>query len=323
MASAAFLAAGAALGCSDGASSSVGNAATGAGNAQGASGSNGTTGGSSATGTVSQGSGGAVNTQSGGGSNATGGAQSQGGAALATGGAMTSQAGQASGGTTAAGGTTQQGSAGAGVGSPGQACEGFTESTVGALCRNPAECPPSPGMDAYCYQSEFRPNTYRSSAAAATVSPCADDDSCGANSVCVPAGDGVSRCTGACQVGGDECDETRTCVGGGCIPKACDQEGAVECGDGFDCRPGAEGQDPAGCVPQSCLTGFECWAGHDCDPGADGATPQGCVQRKCTEDSDCDCGYCMGTGCVPTLGYCEYDVPAMPYGCVWPDEELV
>jgi hypothetical protein len=52
------------------------------------------------------------------------------------------------------------------------------------------------------------------------------------------------------------------------------------------------------------------------------APANGCVTRPCTTDGECDCGYCVNSACRPTLGFC-YEMLAMPYGCVWPDEELV
>jgi hypothetical protein len=40
-------------------------------------------------------------------------------------------------------------------------------------------------------------------------------------------------------------------------------------------------------------------------------------------DADCGgCGYCVVGRCEATLGIC-YQQIATPYGCVWPDEELV
>jgi hypothetical protein len=52
------------------------------------------------------------------------------------------------------------------------------------------------------------------------------------------------------------------------------------------------------------------------------APGKGCVHRPCTVDTDCACGYCVNGFCEATAGFC-YTIVALPYGCVWPDEELV
>jgi hypothetical protein len=109
-------------------------------------------------------------------------------------------------------------------------------------------------------------------------------------------------------------------VDGRCVPKRCDEAGAAPCADGLECDPDSQaGSDPTACVPVRCLDDADCPVNADCAASAPG---NGCATRRCTADDDCDCGYCVNTTCQPTLGFC-YEIVAMPYGCVWPDEELL
>jgi hypothetical protein len=79
------------------------------------------------------------------------------------------------------------------------------------------------------------------------------------------------------------------------------------------------GAGPTGCLVIHCGPDAPCKDNFDCTTTGPG---DGCVQRKCAADPDCTCGYCVSGQCEATLGYC-YEIVAMPYGCVWPDEELV
>jgi hypothetical protein len=109
------------------------------------------------------------------------------------------------------------------------------------------------------------------------------------------------------------------CVAGKCVPKACDLPGGTVCGKGFECKPGDANAGPGGCVVAHCDSANPCLDGYDCTTTGPG---NGCVQRTCMADPDCSCGYCVNGRCEATLGFC-YTFIAMPYGCVWPDEELV
>jgi hypothetical protein len=104
------------------------------------------------------------------------------------------------------------------------------------------------------------------------------------------------------------------------MPKACDQ-GGPSCAEGFVCDPSST--TPTRCVPQSCDAGYECEPWLKCDPSKAAPGGHGCVVVACSTDQECSCGYCVTGVCQPTLGICYEELPAMPYGCVWPDEELV
>jgi hypothetical protein len=77
-------------------------------------------------------------------------------------------------------------------------------------------------------------------------------------------------------------------------------------------------------VPVSCLDGYTCRSFELCDAGAP-AESHHCRPRACVVDEDCgECGYCVGALCAGQLGLCDLGgMIALPYGCVWPDEELV
>jgi hypothetical protein len=300
-ASAAFLATGATLGCgsSGGAPTVLQGSEQGGGGTAGTNGGNGT--GMSSGGSQNVGGG------AGGASNAAGGGQGQ------------PLAGSGSGGTSAAGATSAP--------RTGAACEGFSDpSAMGPLCGTTADCEPRGIEMVFCQRAQNPPTTNVPHNMApppecTTSADCTMID----GQVCVPGHDGVSRCRYACGENADlnPCTGPVSCVDGGCTPKRCDEEGALTCGEGFECDPTAPNAELIGCAVQSCSTGYSCWAGQDCAPGAEGATPQGCLQRACDTDADCDCGYCISEVCLPTLSYCYYLPPAMPYGCVWPDEEFV
>jgi hypothetical protein len=95
--------------------------------------------------------------------------------------------------------------------------------------------------------------------------------------------------------------------------------GAAACGPHEVCDVGAPGASATGCAPVHCTDADPCEENQDCVATQQG---RGCVTRPCTTDSECDCGYCVNAQCQATLGFC-YQIVATPYGCVWPDEELV
>jgi hypothetical protein len=128
---------------------------------------------------------------------------------------------------------------------------------------------------------------------------------------------GGTFCARPCTM--DTCTGVNECVNDKCVPKRCDAPGATPCGDAAECKPGDPNASQTGCVPLRCGTALKCQDGYDCTTTGAG---NGCVQRTCAADGDCSCGYCVNSRCEATLGYC-YEIIAMPYGCVWPDEELV
>lgn len=208
----------------------------------------------------------------------------------------------------------------------GQACEGFGN-IVGEPCRVDADCVPPDGRHrSACIPTAWAPETRVSSEViSAFVTACNADEDCASPLVCGPDHDGVSRCHADCtrEDVAAACTGIRSCIDDVCTPRRCDREGAVECGPGFRCDPSSSERDAVGCVALRCGDELTCWVSEDCRPDTEGASPQGCVARKCARDADCDCGYCVVGTCAPQLGYCDHQVIAMPYGCVWPDEEIV
>jgi hypothetical protein len=115
------------------------------------------------------------------------------------------------------------------------------------------------------------------------------------------------------------CTGTSMCSNGLCVAKTCDMSGAAACEPGYVCDPSAQGASAIGCVAVHCSDTDPCDKNQDCVATQPG---RGCTTRACTTDSECDCGYCVNSQCQATLGFC-YQIVATPYGCVWPDEELV
>jgi hypothetical protein len=192
----------------------------------------------------------------------------------------------------------------------GVACEGATEPATGTLCRQTADCTgaqmcvlqqPTGG----CGNPTFLPQLCQVDADCPNSGACLTD-MCGGHT-CAPACDS-SVCTGT-----DECIDNR------CTPKVCDQPGAATCPAGTECAPTSPTASPMGCAAVHCSSGAACPANFDCVATAPG---NGCVPRTCSADLECDCGYCVNTRCAATRGFC-YEIVAMPYGCVWPYEEVV
>jgi hypothetical protein len=260
---------------------------------------------------------------SGTGERSAGGGTSTGGRAMGGG---TSTGGQVINGTggTAAGGTGTGGVSGSGSGGiatggalntggigGGQTCAGATNPT-GLLCRTNQECSAA-GNYIGCYLSApprgcgnptFQPQQ------------CTADANCGDGGVCQTTTCGGHLCA-FCSP--STCSGASKCVSGSCVAKRCDEAGAAPCPTGFVCNPNDPTASSTGCIPVHCTSASDCDPGYDCVTSAPG---KGCVHRPCTADGDCACGYCVNTFCEATLGFC-YQIIATPYGCVWPDEELV
>jgi hypothetical protein len=229
------------------------------------------------------------------------------GGRLATGGL--SAGGAALGGTSAGGGITFGGATSGGAGGVGQArhpCMGATDPATPMLCRTQMDCnlrsqcvlsPP----DAGC---RFVPQQ------------CTFDVDCAGGTVCQLGYCNAHVCSTSCST--SSCPPDTRCAGDHCVPIEC---GSVDyaCPTGYACRPSDSAADGHGCVQVHCTTNADCQAGYDCVASSPAS---GCVHRTCAADGDCDCGYCVNGACEGHLGYC-YEMIAMPYGCVWPDEELV
>jgi hypothetical protein len=229
--------------------------------------------------------------------------------AAQSGGTSQSTGGKGStGGTNASGGTTSGGGGGLATG---RACDGFNDR---AGCRTAADCTP--------LQGTIEPPTCvmvqpAQGCGNPTFLPSCPEAGCPSGQVCRPL-----TCGEECQPACDDstCSGTNHCVNDLCQPKPCD-EGGLACPDGYECDPAAT-QFPTHCAPISCNDGQECDVWRTCGEGVP-LDAHGCGPIACTADTDCgDCGYCVNGACEPTLGIC-YQLLAMPYGCVWPDEELL
>lgn len=218
------------------------------------------------------------------------------------------------GGSSASGGTTTSTS---GAVNTGRACPGYQET---GNCRSVADC-------AGWFDESFSP-VYCSMTPIGnqgcgnpTFLPMCPVDGCPDGMVCVrldPCGGEI--CQDACSA--ENCDAPNHCVDGVCEPLRCDTGGAAPCNEGYRCDPD-NATSPNGCVPIPCTENPDaCDPWRTCDGNS--ADAFGCTVTPCTVDEDCgDCGYCVSGRCEPTLGTCYQEQPAMPYGCVWPDEELV
>lgn len=200
----------------------------------------------------------------------------------------------------------------------GRACPDYEDT---GNCRISADCADMPsqfGMPFYCAMT---PQTYSGCGNPTFLQMC-PPDGCGEGMVCVQYSTcGDSGCMPECTEA--TCSGESHCVDGQCVVKDCELDGAAPCPDGYECDPDATSYSRH-CVPPSCEDGnIECDPWKDCDASGSGADINGCAVVSCTSDGDCGCGYCVNSRCEPTLGNCYEQQPAMPYGCVWPDEELV
>jgi hypothetical protein len=264
---------------------------------------------------------------SGSGGRSSGGVSSTGGRALGGG---TSTGGRATGGS-GAGGVSGSGSGGVATGGVaaggamnsggiggGQPCAGATNPT-GVLCRTYQDCTNAGNTGGFavayagcalsvpprgCGNPTFQPQE------------CTTDANCANGGVCQTTTCGGHVCA-VCDPA--TCNGANTCVNGSCVPRPCNEVGAAPCPTGFVCNPNDPTAPGTGCVPAHCTSGADCEPGYDCSASAPG---KGCVHRPCTVDTDCACGYCVNAFCEATLAFC-YQIVATPYGCVWPDEELV
>lgn len=301
--SAAFLAGSTLFACGGESSNDDGSAntaGTGGGQTQG------TTGGASSGGSKS-GQGGASGEQGG-----DGGASAGAGAlGSATGGATQSSGGstQSTGGVSPTGGATTTGAAGAVA--TGRACEGYQDRDG---CRTADSCSGSPGEISAVQCVLERPPR---GCGNPSFLPRCPEEGCGDGRVCVEQTCG-SQCVVACTE--SSCAAGTECVEGRCQPMSCG-ETQIPCPEGHQCDFSATGPGDH-CVAERCDTGdYECEPWQECAPRA-GVDVHGCTPLECADDADCGaCGYCVNQRCAPQLGIC-YQMIAMPYGCVWPDEEL-
>ena len=234
------------------------------------------------------------------------------GAAAAGGGAGASAGGATSGGARGSGGALGRG----GAAGASHTCAGTMNPPGVTLCRSSTDCtgfggigPPSCVMAAPsggCGRPNLLPHQ------------CMVDTDCPtAGTFCQTGSCGETTCVPACSP--QSCAGTNECVGTKCMPKRCDAAGGTVCGKGYTCKPADANADATGCAIVHCGDANPCMDGYDCTTTGPG---NGCVQRTCAADPDCSCGYCVNGRCEPTLGFC-YAIVATPYGCVWPDEELV
>jgi hypothetical protein len=199
--------------------------------------------------------------------------------------------------------------AGGATGFGGQACEGKQNPTGQMLCRTNANCTSPETCFSTMPTQGCRPNFQ--------PQECGNGTNCQAGFACSAGDCGGHTCIPECDPA--TCTGTNTCSNGLCVAKACDVPGAAACEPGTVCDPGASGATTTGCAPVHCSDTDPCEKNQDCVAAQTG---RGCVTRPCTTDSECDCGYCVNSQCQATLGFC-YQIVATPYGCVWPDEELV
>ena len=236
---------------------------------------------------------------------------SGGGGAVGSGGRVSTggraSGGASSGGRVSTGGTASGGASGAGgVGEARHPCMGSTDPNAGyPLCRTTNDCT---GL-AQCVLSvpsrtcRFLPTS------------CMSDMECAAGTVCQLVDCNYRLCSTPCTT---SCPAGATCTNQHCVPTPCDSPGGA-CPEGSICKPNDPSADEHGCFVPHCGKASDCKPNYDCVASAAGS---GCVQHPCKVDGDCACGYCVNALCEPTLGFC-YEMIAMPYGCVWPDEELV
>lgn len=249
-----------------------------------------------------------------------------------TGGRINGTGGRSTGGGLGPGGASGAGTGGFSTGGAivignggiggGQTCNGATN-PAGTPCRTPQDCTATGAGGViggfgpwYCYLTVpsrgcGNPNFQPQQCNWPPATNCPD------GGICQTTDCGGHLCIAPCDPA--VCNGTSACVNGLCEPKRCDEPGAAPCTAGFECNPADPTGSTLGCVPIHCTTASDCDPGYDCSASAQG---KGCVHRPCTIDTDCNCGYCVNAFCEATLGFC-YQIVATPYGCVWPDEELV
>ena len=249
----------------------------------------------------------------------SGGVTSQGGSSGAsTGGA----GGRGTGGTAGTGNGGASGGAvngGAGGGS-GRACPGYEDGDAARFCRARSDCPPQPQREGYCVNALPRtsacpiPNLPPVDECGPTK-PCPTDWACQSLPQC-----NVRFCALTAPCTEANCNGGRRCSNGTCVPIPCDQPGGQKCPARWECVPNAPAGQPW-CKPAVCASDGDCPPPSKC--GGDYPDAHGCGGVLCERDDQCACGYCVNRLCAPQLGLCDYRILAMPYGCVWPDEELV
>jgi hypothetical protein len=171
------------------------------------------------------------------------------------------------------------------------------------------------------------------------VSSCYQDADCGAGRLCIASG--LYSCVGfgALDICSAPCSETSCAEGsrceadGRCGPTPChegydcpsdlvcaddadasrDEHGCrvascqsddYTCPAGFECQPTEPAADKNGCMPVSCVAGFECPANQRCVPDSQALYTHQCERLPCERDSDCDCGYCLEGRCRDALSFC-------------------
>lgn len=196
-----------------------------------------------------------------------------------------------------------------------RACPGFEERSG---CRTTAECPDP--RDGY-YRCGAAPNPSEDfECTDRWVFECPRDTQCPSGTSCIRAICDDSRCLPACSE--EDCNGDRHCVADVCVPRPCDEPGGTLCPEGFACDSTLTSNTRCAALP--CTAGYECPQWSRCDPNDGYSDIHLCTRLLCEADEDCgDCGYCLEGRCAPSLGVCNYHLPAMPYGCVWPEEELV
>jgi hypothetical protein len=213
------------------------------------------------------------------------------------------------------GGMASAGFAGGGPVTGDRACDPSMEYSG---CRTSLDCPDPMDVPAGTeYRCEHRSLT---TGCAPSVNRC-PAEGCAPGFVCRADPCYSQSCVPACP--GDECTGSNHCVGSDCLPRPCEEEGAAPCVDGFTCDPSYTASADH-CRETQCDEGYECPSYARCVAPLATSDRHGCSPRPCSVDTDCgSCGYCVEQLCAPMLGRCELLFPAMPYGCVWPDEELV
>jgi hypothetical protein len=219
-------------------------------------------------------------------------------------------------------GGTSGGAGNGGVGGgalvPGRACPGFADGDPARVCHMPIDCPPRNGFTTHCVN---RPSTSQCPTVAdAVVQECGPTVPCAPDWECRSLPCNAHACFLTAPCSDQNCHGDRRCVNGSCVPIPCDQPGGQKCPAGLACIPNAPPVE-AWCDIAKCTNGYACPPPLGC--GLPYPDVHGCGGTTCDKDADCACGYCVNRACAPQLGVCDYQIMQMPYGCVWPDEELV